>query len=406
MEKTRSILIIHADDVEQHLGRLKLILEALQKENRIVDFTTLEAVGFTPNAVENIGAEDGILVLLSLALEPHQAVIEETLLKLKDRQPQCKIVEIIVDNIPYEPLLIAFPHDLQPIRAREDMDSVWTQIATSLRDMFPAPVEDKPSWLERNKKYLLYAFGIFLVLLLLTWIFGRVNTDDFRITDIQAVVNPATHSGECPHIFEFQAKITASKAGQISYQWIRSDNSRTTPETLIFRAAGTQIIDNSWRLGESGQYWQQFQIVSPETMVSERVEFALRCEAAVTSITGNFVVRQTWSGDFDKGREVPSNAPASEKDFWFQARTATDRVITPQNSSQIRRLPTNTRPTLELVKRAVNAGSSSEINVNGLNTGIWLAMRTSEGNHAAFSLEEPVGPSPGVLKVKYVIWKE
>lgn len=126
----------------------------------------------------------------------------------------------------------------------------------------------------------------------------------------------------------------------------------------------------------------------------------------VVERVGRFVVRQTWHGDFDRGRERPRNAPRSEDDFWFQARTATDRVIVPQNNTQLNILRGISDPTFAQVRNALEVGSVSEIDVSRLTPGLWMAVLTSEGNYAAFTIEERVGPSPGELRVRYKYWIE
>jgi len=35
----------------------------------------------------------------------------------------------------------------------------------------------------------------------------------------------------------------------------------------------------------------------------------------------------------------------------------------------------------------------------------YACVRTSRGNLASFKLREPVGPSPGVMKISYITWE-
>lgn len=122
--------------------------------------------------------------------------------------------------------------------------------------------------------------------------------------------------------------------------------------------------------------------------------------------TGRFAVSQTWHGDFDLGREVPRGAPRSQADFWFQARTATDRSLVPQNGSRLQLMnQSGEPPTLAEIKQALGRGvSSGEIDVRRLRPGRWVAVRTSDGGHAAFTVLAPVGPSPGELRLRYRYW--
>ncbi len=121
---------------------------------------------------------------------------------------------------------------------------------------------------------------------------------------------------------------------------------------------------------------------------------------------GRFVVRQTWSGDFDKGREVPRGADPGEADVWFQARTEIDRVVVPRNNARLSLMLQFIEPSFSQVKQILDDGGVEEINVNHLLPGLWVAVKTNEGAYAAFTLEEAVGESPGVLHILYRYWAE
>ncbi len=124
--------------------------------------------------------------------------------------------------------------------------------------------------------------------------------------------------------------------------------------------------------------------------------------------TGRFSVSQTWHGDLDLGREVPRGAPRSEADFWFRARTATDRSLVPKNGAQLRLMRQSGQqpPTLAQIKQALETGiSTAEIDVRQLRPGRWVAMRTSIGGHAAFTVTQRVGASPAELRLQYHYWR-
>ncbi len=112
---------------------------------------------------------------------------------------------------------------------------------------------------------------------------------------------------------------------------------------------------------------------------------------------GNLDVRQTFLFDLDTGREVQSG----DSDIWFEAVTAKERYLTPKNGA-----------TIGVVRAAGDYESCSgatlsdrRIPVNKLPDSIAVCVRTSRGNLGSFKLREPVGPSPGVLKIMYVVWE-
>lgn len=120
---------------------------------------------------------------------------------------------------------------------------------------------------------------------------------------------------------------------------------------------------------------------------------------------GNFVVSQTWSGDFDLGREVPRGAPRSQADFWFQAKTATDRMLVPKNNGSLAILKGRGTPDLNDVKTALRNNSVRELDVNLLVPKRWFAARTSEGSWVAFTPRARVGAAPGEFQVVYLLWE-
>lgn len=176
MKNSNTIFVIHAKNADQHLGKLKEILEDLKRENRIDSYKILKSNSVEEPSFEDLGPGDMVILLLTHELEPDRASIESMLIDLRDKQPDCKIAEVIVDNIPYEPKFIAFPPDLEPIRARENMDGAWNEIKNSLKDFFPTAVisEDDPEptpW----KKYLLIILGVIVLIALVIWGIGKLG---------------------------------------------------------------------------------------------------------------------------------------------------------------------------------------------------------------------------------------
>lgn len=143
MSIPKVIYVIHASDADLHLRNFKAILGELQTEERITGYEFLGRIDIGSDAIEKVGPKDMVINMLTNSMVDDRPALTEMLHSLKDRVPECKIGEIIIDNIPYEPEFIAFPTDLLPIRSRENMDAVWNELAGNLRDLFPRP-EVKP----------------------------------------------------------------------------------------------------------------------------------------------------------------------------------------------------------------------------------------------------------------------
>ncbi|CAN5332930.1 hypothetical protein BH23BAC1_BH23BAC1_17920 [soil metagenome] len=164
MTQLSTVYIIHASDAPQHLGKLKEILFKLKTENRIGSINSLDEDYDFSAINEKIKDGDLVITLLTDQLEPQKLRIENRLGALKIKRPEIKVAEIIVDNLTYDNDYITFPSDLKPIRSREDMDSVWSGIEKSLKDMFPSKTITEPRPVTNWPKYLKIA-GIFLLVM-------------------------------------------------------------------------------------------------------------------------------------------------------------------------------------------------------------------------------------------------
>lgn len=134
-----TIQLIHASDAQHHTGELKSILSRMKAENRISDFNAND-ISISPD-FKNENCQ-GILVMLTKDLGQRRNDIESS---LKNNNSNIKLIEIIVDNLPYDNDFISLPNDLLPIRGRANMDLVWADIERDLQAMFPKPVVEKPA---------------------------------------------------------------------------------------------------------------------------------------------------------------------------------------------------------------------------------------------------------------------
>jgi hypothetical protein len=113
---------------------------------------------------------------------------------------------------------------------------------------------------------------------------------------------------------------------------------------------------------------------------------------------GNFNVRQTWSGDLDTGTETSNGA-----DFWFRAETATRRYLEPKGGATFRLMGSDRPDYFECRDASLSA---DRIDVNRIAAGNWMCVKTSDGRVAMMVLVSQVGPSPGVMRIRYTTWKK
>lgn len=118
----------------------------------------------------------------------------------------------------------------------------------------------------------------------------------------------------------------------------------------------------------------------------------------VTHSTGPLSIPQTFSADLDEGAVVGDPA----RDIWFEAVTATERYVTPKNSSTIAIVGTGS---VGRYGCATASLSGSRINVNDLPVGTYACIRTNLGRYSQFRVNAPIGPSPGTLTIGYTTWE-
>jgi len=112
---------------------------------------------------------------------------------------------------------------------------------------------------------------------------------------------------------------------------------------------------------------------------------------------GGLEVRESYLFDLDRGKVVKNG----DADFWFEAVTETERYLVTRNGA-----------TLGFIREKGDYENCSRVKMTErripiakLPTTSYVCVRTNRGNLASFRLREPVGPSPGVLKIGYIVWE-
>lgn len=142
----------------------------------------------------------------------------------------------------------------------------------------------------------------------------------------------------------------------------------------------------------------------PDAGASDSSQAAVASAQGQADERGQFAVQQATMGDFDSGRQVPSHS--SQADFWYQARTGSDRFFSAREGAQLAFIEQRNAPSKADVAAALNKNVEQEIDLNQMSPGRWIAVRTSEHNLAAFTIESHAGISPGTLRLDYLLWKQ
>jgi|GEM_PF-3557152 len=116
----------------------------------------------------------------------------------------------------------------------------------------------------------------------------------FEVLNVKVDVQPKVFKGACPHRFEFTGLIQANQRGRVTYQWIRSDGAKGPVQSLVFKGPGVKKVSTYWQLGGEGKsyqkYWQVLQVLSPNSIASQRAYFSLYCQQPATAVQQTRVV--------------------------------------------------------------------------------------------------------------------
>jgi hypothetical protein len=101
------------------------------------------------------------------------------------------------------------------------------------------------------------------------------------ITAVTANVNVGSYGGPCPAKLVFTGTITASAIpkGPVTYQWVRSDNTRSPKRTVTMTNTTVNVTDK-WQGGRSGEhqrFWAKLQVLAPTAITSTQADVELLC---------------------------------------------------------------------------------------------------------------------------------
>ncbi len=109
----------------------------------------------------------------------------------------------------------------------------------------------------------------------------------FSVTSVIANTSPSTFTGACPKTFTFNATITATGPGTVTYRWERSDGGYSDVQSITFYEAGTKTTTLQWELSTSASGWHRIHVLTPYDAASNPVYYTLNCAGSL--VTGIIV---------------------------------------------------------------------------------------------------------------------
>ena len=98
-----------------------------------------------------------------------------------------------------------------------------------------------------------------------------------KVTSV--VVSASPYTGPCPKTLVWTASITVDGPCTVTYKWERHDGAIGQVETLVFSAAGTKTVSDTWMVwvGNNATYWERVRILTPLPMLSNQADLIFTC---------------------------------------------------------------------------------------------------------------------------------
>ncbi len=109
------------------------------------------------------------------------------------------------------------------------------------------------------------------------WVQIKVDEPFFAVTGVNLSAEHTNIEGSCPQTFNYQAAITTSGAGTVTYYFSYSDGSTGPTKSMTYSAAGTKTLAGSWELNATGSYWIKIYIDQPNHQWFGPLNLTLTC---------------------------------------------------------------------------------------------------------------------------------
>lgn len=119
--------------------------------------------------------------------------------------------------------------------------------------------------------------------------------------------------------------------------------------------------------------------------------------APTTYRTGPLEITQTWGADFDAGVVSVTSA----MDLWFEAVSATEKYLTPQNGGSIAIWGTSAPSMYDCLGASL---STARIPIGSAPVGTYVCYQTNEGRPGVFRINELTPDALQILKIGFTTW--
>jgi len=109
------------------------------------------------------------------------------------------------------------------------------------------------------------------------WVQIKVSSVAFAVTSVNLSAEHTNIEGSCPQTFNYQAVVTASAPGTVTYYFTFSDGTTGPTKSMEYTAAGSKTLNGSWELNATGSYWVKIYIDQPNHQLFGPLNLTLTC---------------------------------------------------------------------------------------------------------------------------------
>ncbi|GLK14522.1 hypothetical protein GCM10017600_79340 [Streptosporangium carneum] len=100
---------------------------------------------------------------------------------------------------------------------------------------------------------------------------------EVRVSVTRVKASPARHTGKCPVVVEFSARITVKGSGVVRYHWGRSDGTRAPVRTLKVQGRKTVVVRDRQVFDKDTKGWQAIRFFGVKPKLSGKAAFSVKC---------------------------------------------------------------------------------------------------------------------------------
>jgi hypothetical protein len=94
--------------------------------------------------------------------------------------------------------------------------------------------------------------------------------------EVALAVEPAKYAGKLPVDIHFKGTIRVTRACEVKYVFVRSDNTVTPERSISFAKPGEKPVADTWKVNDNLSGWEMLQVLAPVKVESDKAQFEVK----------------------------------------------------------------------------------------------------------------------------------